>query len=50
MKQITWTALVLLALWQALFGATPAPAPPPHTGTLAGDCGSFIDPTGGCGH
>ncbi len=46
MRKVIWTALLMLALWQAIFGATPTP--PPHTATLDGDCGSFVDPTGGC--
>lgn len=43
----SWLA-ALVELWEAFFGATPTP--PPHTNILDGDCGSFIDPTGGCRH
>ena len=44
----SWAALVDLV--EAILGANPAPTPPPNTTTSDTDCGSFIDPTGGCRH
>lgn len=46
MKKIIWTGLLMLALWEAIFGV--APTPPPHTSTVDSDCGASMDPTGGC--
>jgi len=40
-----WEALADLV--EAIFTADPKPTPPPSS-TVDSDCGSFIDPTGGC--
>lgn len=42
-----WEALADLV--EAIFASGPKPTPPPETTTADGDCGSYIDPTGGCG-
>ncbi len=48
----SWSANVwvtLVDLVEAIFGANPGPPPPPpNTTTSDNDCGSYIDPTGGC--
>jgi len=43
-----WTALVELV--GAIFGGNQGSHLAPRTTTLDNDCGSFIDPTGGCRH
>jgi hypothetical protein len=50
---VSWSAnfwATLADLVQAIFAPDQEPTSPPKTPTLDRECGSFIDPTGGCSH